>query len=225
MGVRKPSKHGVGPAILVSESNMPLLRYSLDTNMSCSTCHSIFKFQKGSSEALNFYIIEYSPLPNNRKKVNCYWGSNIYFMTLSSYYCVIKGPLGPVSNIIVNNSTDIFSLLWQPPFTLNLSNVEPNIVYCIDVYAITCGIVHVFGRCDILQLYFHYSINDSDPRSEYQFIITPRSNVAGAINGTSSEPITGRFMASKFGDHSCIQDVSIDYVALMHYYIVYRCWC
>ena len=108
--------------------------------------------------------------------------------------CLIKGPLGPVSNIVVNNFTDIL-LSWQPPFTLNLSNIEPNIVYCIDVFTISCGTIHAFSKCDITQLYFQY--NGSDPRNKYQFIITPRSNVAGAINGTASELVTGRSTASK----------------------------
>ena len=52
---------GVEPAILVREKNMLLLRCSLDTNVSYSTYHSIFKSQKGSIEALNFlvYLINY----------------------------------------------------------------------------------------------------------------------------------------------------------------------
>ena len=44
-------------AVLVRESNMQLLKYSLDIRVSYSTCLPIFKSQKGSIEALNFLII------------------------------------------------------------------------------------------------------------------------------------------------------------------------
>ena len=47
----------VRPAVLVRESNMQLLKYSLDIRVSYSTCLPIFKSQKGSIEALNFLII------------------------------------------------------------------------------------------------------------------------------------------------------------------------
>ena len=42
--------------MLVRESNMQLLMYSLDTHVSYSTCVLIFKTQKGSIEALNFLV-------------------------------------------------------------------------------------------------------------------------------------------------------------------------
>ena len=42
--------------ILVKENSMPLVRYLLDTNLSYSTYHLIFKSEKGSIEALNFFI-------------------------------------------------------------------------------------------------------------------------------------------------------------------------
>ena len=47
----------VGPAVLVRESNIQVLNYSLDIRVSYSTCLPIFKSQKGSIEALNFLII------------------------------------------------------------------------------------------------------------------------------------------------------------------------
>ena len=43
--------------MLVRESNVQLLMYSLDTRVSYSTYLPIFKSQKGSIEALNFLII------------------------------------------------------------------------------------------------------------------------------------------------------------------------
>ena len=50
--LRKPRE-----CVLVRESSMQLLKYSLDIRVSYSTCLPIFKSQKGSIEALNFLII------------------------------------------------------------------------------------------------------------------------------------------------------------------------
>ena len=81
--------HEVRPAMLVRESNMQLLMYSLDTRVSYSTYLLIFKSQKGSIEALNFLVITSSitlyisfiiGFIINQKKVNCYWGCN---------YCIV----------------------------------------------------------------------------------------------------------------------------------------
>ena len=51
----KPSE--VRPSILVRESSMQLVRYSLDTLVRYSTYRLISKSQKGSSEALNFLVV------------------------------------------------------------------------------------------------------------------------------------------------------------------------
>ena len=55
--LHKPCAKGmceVGPVVLVRESNMQLLKYSLDIRVCYSTCLLIFKSQKGFIEALNF---------------------------------------------------------------------------------------------------------------------------------------------------------------------------
>ena len=49
--------HEVWPAVLIRESSTQLLMYSLDTSIRYSIYLPIFKPQKGSIEALNFFII------------------------------------------------------------------------------------------------------------------------------------------------------------------------
>ena len=76
------------------------------------------------------------------------------------------------------------NITWDPPFSLNLTNAEPDIVYCIEVYDITCQPkVFLFRDCNVTESYYV-----SDTLLEgylYNITVTPRSNVNGALTGTS----------------------------------------
>ena len=97
---------------------------------------------------------------------------------------ILKGPLSPVNNIRRNLTT----LTWKRPFSLDLSNAHPDIVYCVEILNITCrnGDVHpIYSACDVQGeelaigkfLYRDFI---------YRIVITPRSNVVGADNGTKT---------------------------------------
>ena len=77
------------------------------------------------------------------------------------------------------------NITWEPPFSLDLTNIDPDIVYCVEVYNITCG-ERILLLNDYNVIGTQYYINDvSDPiMYVYEITITPRSNVAGALNGT-----------------------------------------
>ena len=80
-------------------------------------------------------------------------------------------------------------ILWDAPFSLNLTNVEPDIVYCVDVYNITCGGRELLiSDCDIMET--SYTSDVLQPGYIYEYIVTPRSNVEGAQNGIRKN-ITG----------------------------------
>ena len=80
------------------------------------------------------------------------------------------------------------TITWDPPTSLDLTNVEPDIAYCVEVYNITCGdrelLIH---DCNVTEP--HYIITPDGYIREY--IVTPRSNVEGAVNGTPSQPLRG----------------------------------
>ena len=81
-------------------------------------------------------------------------------------------------------------LSWSPPFSLDLTNIEPDIVYCVEVYNITCGERDlIISDCDVTEpSYTFYDLADG---YIYEYIITPRSNVDGTRNGTPSQPLRG----------------------------------
>ena len=81
------------------------------------------------------------------------------------------------------------TLSWDPPFSLDLTGVDPDIVYSVEVYNITCG-----GRKLVIS---DCNVTENDYTSDaialdgyiYEYIVTPRSNVQGAQNGTPSQPL------------------------------------
>ena len=106
--------------------------------------------------------------------------------SLFSYYKVLlnqqfPGPLQSVSN--VNRSGTILS--WVPPFSLDLTGIDPDIIYCVEVYNITCGRRDlIVSDCNVTEP--SYTSDDIAPHGYiYEYSVTPRSNVEGAKNGTS----------------------------------------
>ena len=84
-----------------------------------------------------------------------------------------------MSNLKRNAGT----LSWAAPFSLNLTNVDPDIVYCVEVYNITCGRSHVISECNVMET--SYTNDALHSGYIYEYTVTPRSNVQGATNGMS----------------------------------------
>jgi hypothetical protein len=84
---------------------------------------------------------------------------------------------------------DAFILSWSSPFSLNLTDIEPDIVYCVEVYNITCGKRGLItSDCNVTESSY---TSDAPNGYIYEYIVTPRSNVEGARNGTPSDPFRG----------------------------------
>ena len=93
---------------------------------------------------------------------------------------VIVGRLNSVTNLIRTDKL----LLWIAPFSLDLTNVDPDTVYCVEVYNITCGRRDlIISDCNVTKS--SYTSDDIAPDGYiYEYTVTPRSNVEGARNGT-----------------------------------------
>ena len=108
--------------------------------------------------------------------------------------------MNAVSNISVNLSQGL-QLKWDPPFSLDLTNVDPDILYCIDVYKTTCGESpkHLIeSDCTLSETTYAYALDmvnltlmDSDLQ---EFILIPKSNSKGSMNGTASS-IKGSYLS------------------------------
>ena len=102
--------------------------------------------------------------------------------------CFNVGELAAVSYLSRISS----SITWDPPFSLNLTNIDPDIIYCVEVYNITCG------RRDLIISDLNVTEHSYTSDALYEGIlhnitVTPRSNVHNALNGISST-FTGRLL-------------------------------
>ena len=88
-------------------------------------------------------------------------------------------------------ATASISVSWEAPFSLNLTTAEPDIVYCVDVYNVTEGEDLVESSCDITETSYTFTPDNPNPDHLFDFTVTPRSNVPGSLNGTTSEPVQG----------------------------------
>ena len=73
------------------------------------------------------------------------------------------------------------SLTWTSPFTLDISNVDPDITYCVNVVNSTSSSI-VLSECGITVTGFNFSIPLGRVCDIYIFTVTP---VNGAGNGTA----------------------------------------
>ena len=96
------------------------------------------------------------------------------------HFAIHTGTLNAVKNLNRTNKL----LLWTAPFSLNLTGINPDIVYCVEVSNITCGRSHLISECDVMET--NYTNDALLPGYIYEYTVTPRSNVEGASNGTST---------------------------------------
>ena len=94
----------------------------------------------------------------------------------------ISGPLLAVTALVRGFISDqTFS--WNPPPTLDLTNVEPDIAYCVIIHNITCGRKDfLISDCSLTDPFYIYE--DIHPGHVYRVEVIPRSNVERAANGT-----------------------------------------
>ena len=93
----------------------------------------------------------------------------------------IIGKLATVSNLSRGSST----IFWTPPFSLDLTGIDPDIVYCVEVYNITCGRRDlVISDCNVTESF--YTSDNVHDGFLYNITVIPRSNVHNARIGNST---------------------------------------
>lgn len=93
------------------------------------------------------------------------------------------------------SSVSVIALTWKPPFSLCLTAADQDIVYCVDVFNVTTEVIsreHLITNCGVVEPHYNFTVEQPKPGGLFQFIITPRSNVKGAKNGTATD-INGTF--------------------------------
>ena len=89
---------------------------------------------------------------------------------------------------MVNLIRNANSLSWKAPFSLDLTGVDPDIIYCVEVVNVTCRRRIMISVCDVAEP--SYTFNDIMDGYIYEYAVTPKSNMEGAENGMTTK-VTG----------------------------------
>lgn len=93
------------------------------------------------------------------------------------------GQLDGVHNLKRLTTSEHLQYTWDPPYSLDLTMVVPDIIYCLDILRVTCGIrEHIISDCHVT--HHNYTNETLDVADLYEAIVTPRSNIMHANNGT-----------------------------------------
>ena len=99
---------------------------------------------------------------------------------------LLAGSLAAVSDLTTKCVDDFERVQWIPPPTYDLTDIEPDIMYIIDVFR-SDG-VHV-KNYSTLYVTFNISLMEFNNSCLHFFTITPRSNIKGAVLGTRSDRV------------------------------------
>ena len=105
-----------------------------------------------------------------------------------------SGPPSGVSDLVALPQSSVINLTWTPPFSLDITGVDPDLWYRVEVYNITSGRTPLTNLA-VSEPEFNFTVADATPCDQFEFKVTP---VNGAGVGTTSEPVRGYFLRSKF---------------------------
>ena len=107
-------------------------------------------------------------------------------MRTLSFYNASSGTPGKVKNISINRnaSSSLLTTRWLSLPSLDLNDTDPDIVYSVELYKITCGEDIFMSHEDV---FVNSTNNTVDSMEIYKVIITAMNNVEGARNGTRTE--------------------------------------
>ena len=100
-----------------------------------------------------------------------------------------------MSDFVALPQRDIVRLTWTPPFSLDITGVDPDIWYHVEVYNVTAVRRVPLTNLTVYKPEFNFTVPDPSPCDQFEFRVTP-VNVVG--NGTSSDLVGGYFLRSKF---------------------------
>lgn len=112
----------------------------------------------------------------------------MYMKCMQCLY-VHAGPLNAVRDLLANVRNSVLYITWNAPFTLNLTNTEPDITYCIQIFnnsnkfqlLQTCG--HIVTEF-IYQLQNNVSLCCASDDCSITVTVAP---INGAGNGSSAQ--------------------------------------
>ena len=119
----------------------------------------------------------------------------IHILLLLCVHISFSGLLNAVNNLRSESLGQVIRLTWDAPFTLDITGVNPDIWYCVDITVNNDPFNNSsdsipFNTYFVNTPEFNFTNNGANTSVIYQFRVTP---INGAGNGTTSAPVTGYF--------------------------------
>ena len=103
------------------------------------------------------------------------------------------GLLDAVGNFKSESLGQVIHLTWDAPFSLDITGVDPDIWYRVDI-TLTNDPLNMYFINRVVNIpEFNFTMDDyngTNTSAVYEFQVTP---INGAGNGTTSAPVTGYF--------------------------------
>ena len=129
------------------------------------------------------------------------------FLHMLAHPCAFTytGLLASVGIVSVVNGSNSIYLSWSPPFSLDVTGVDPDVWYTIQISNVTDedNPVTIEEYSNHTQLYVNNNTFPS-PFFKLSFVIIPQ-NGAGA--GNKSDPVIGAFISGNILTYTCISNV------------------
>ena len=100
---------------------------------------------------------------------------------------------------------------WIPPFTLNLTHIDPDLQYLVQVVNVSDSVAIPCIECPLNETEYEFTVANPDPCDTFEFSVAAK-NKAGI--GNTSAPVIGHFHESNLL-HSYI---IINTIAIVHEY-------
>jgi len=88
--------------------------------------------------------------------------------------------LAAVSYLKIYPQQTSILLTWTPPFSLDITGVDPDLWYCVEVFNVTAGRALFTTNCSVYEPEFEFTVPNPSPCDQFEFRVIP---VNGAGNG------------------------------------------
>ena len=113
------------------------------------------------------------------------------------YSCNLTGQLASVGDLTIDNNAASINISWSAPFSLDVTDVDPDIWYTVLIYNMTDETTVSYPNCtNINETYCVFSPDHPSPCHQYTFTVIPFN---GAGQGESSQNVTGYTIDSEKG--------------------------